>query len=161
MKDIVITLKRDELTYSIDYLTYKVAKVHFSESSPELAVEVASTSSDKDYVDELISSGIENVRNELRWCAERRSRVAGSDGVIPACKEYDIVLRLRDDSGVDAGMLARMIHDYLVHYVAYRYLLLTTAEMAGAFASLAESDLNKVYLHVREEGPERLPLLWK
>jgi len=31
MKDIVITLKKDALMYSIDYMTYKVAKVHFSE----------------------------------------------------------------------------------------------------------------------------------
>ena len=155
MKDIVVSLKREELTYSIDYLTYKVAKVHFSESSPKVAVEVASTPSDKDYVDELIASGIENVRNELRWCVEKRNRVAGTDIVCPACETYDIVLHLADDSRVDPQILGRMIHNYLVYYVAYRYLLLSAPGMAGSFASLSEAALNKVYMHVREEQPSK------
>lgn len=155
MKDIVITLKRSELTYSIDYVTYKVAKVHFSESSPEVASEVASTPSDKDYVDELIASGMENVRNELRWCVGGMNRVAGNDGVCGSHDSYDLVLCLPERNRVDPKILSRLVHDYLVYYVAYRYLLLSAPGIAPSFASLSEAELNKVYMHVREEQPTR------
>ena len=161
MKDIVITLKKDALRYSIDYMTYKVAKVHFSDQTPELAAEVASTPSDQDYMDELTESGLENVRGELRWCVADKNRVAGDDCVCPARGEYDIVLRVRDDSGVDPQTLGRMIHDYVAFYVAYRYLLLTVPAVAASLAALADAELNKVYNHVREEMPATNPLLWK
>lgn len=161
MKDIVITLNKESLTYSIDYMTYKVAKVHFSDQSPELAAEVSSTPSDKDYMDELTASGLENVRSELRWCVAGKNRVAGNDCVCPNVGEYDIVLRVGDGNGLDPQTLGRMIHDYVAYYVAYRYLLLTAPSVAASFAALAEAELNKVYMHVREEVPTRKPLLWK
>ena len=63
MKDIVISLKKNELAYDIEFMTYKVAKVHFAETHPSAAQEVASAPSDHDFIDRLVVSGNENVRN--------------------------------------------------------------------------------------------------
>lgn len=160
MKDIVITLNRNELTYGIDYLCYKVAKVHFSQTDAAVADEVSSTPSDKDYIDQLTAGAIENIRDELRWCLARRSHLAGSDKVDDGQADYDIVLRVRDDSGVEPATLGRLMHDYVVYRVAYQYLLLSAPAVAPSLASLAEAALNKVYLHTREERPTRPPRLW-
>ena len=160
MKNIVITLKENELTYDIDFMTYKVAKVHFSETAPSVAGEVSTTPSDKDYVTRLLISGIENVRNELSWCASYRHRVSATDAVCPQ-HTYDLVFRLSDYNRADPRILGSLIHDYITYYAVYHYLLLTSISHATPFAALAESALNKIYLHVREEQPIQTYRLWK
>ena len=153
MKDIVISMKKNELAYDIVFMTYKVAKVHFAESQPIAAQEVAAAPSDQDFIDRLLLSGIENVRNELRWCAVRHRRVACDDKISGPILSYDIILRIDDNNHADLQVLSSLIHDYLVDYAVYRHLLITATSFAPPFAALAEAALNKIYLHVREEKP--------
>ena len=51
MKTLSITLQKNELCYDIDFITYKVAKVHFHPTQPDTAMEVATAPSDHDFVD--------------------------------------------------------------------------------------------------------------
>ena len=155
MKDIVISLKKNELAYDIEFMTYKVAKVHFSESQPSAAQDVAASPSDQDFIDRMLLSGIENVRNELSWCAVRHRRVASDDKISSPSLSYDIILRINDNNHTDLQVLASLIHDYLVNYAVYHHLLITATSFAPPFAALAEATLNKIYLHVREEKPTR------
>lgn len=155
MKDIVISLKKNELSYDIEFMTYKVAKVHFAETQPSAAQEVAAAPSDQDFIDRLLLSGIENVRNELRWCAVRHRRVASDDKISGPILSYDIILRIEENNHTDLQVLASLIHDYLVNYAVYHHLLITATSFAPPFAALSEATLNKIYLHVREEKPTR------
>ena len=155
MKDIVISLKKNELAYDIEFMTYKVAKVHFAETHPSAAQEVASAPSDQDFIDRLVVSGIENVRNELSWCAVRHRRVASDDKISGLVLSYDILLRIDENNHTDLQVVASLIHDYLVNHAVYHYLLITATSFAPPFAALAEATLNKIYLHVREEKPRR------
>lgn len=155
MKDIVISLKKNELAYDIEFMTYKVAKVHFAESQPIAAQEVAAAPSDHDFIDRLLLSGIENVRNELRWCAVRHRRVACDDKISGRSLSYDIILRIDNNNHADLQVLASLIHDYLVDYAVYHHLLVTATSFAPPFAALAEATLNRIYLHMREEKPTR------
>ena len=155
MKDIVISLKKNELAYDIEFMTYKVATVHFAESQPIAAQEVAAAPSDHDFIDRLLLSGIENVRNELRWCAVRHRRVACDDKISGRSLSYDIILRIDNNNHADLQVLASLIHDYLVDYAVYHHLLVTATSFAPPFAALAEATLNRIYLHMREEKPTR------
>ncbi len=148
-KTLIITLKRDELAYDIDFITYKVAKVHFMEEAPKVAGEVATDVSDKDFVDRLLTSGLENIKDELRWCCQW-SRANSANDIVNGCrKDYDLVLSVRKDWRGSVEVLSSMSHDYLVNYAVFRLLLQVAPNLAPAYASLAESLLHRLYDYMR------------
>ena len=140
----LISLKKNELVYDIEFMTYKVAKIHFMESAPQSAADVAVEEGDRDFVDRLLESAIANVKSELQWCVEDRCHDAVTDMVIPDKHEYDIILNLEHKGGNVAESLCSAIHDYVVHYAVYRFLLMSAHGFALDFAALAETYLNRV-----------------
>ncbi len=156
----LITLKKNELVYDIEFMSYKVAKVHFLESNPQTAPEMAASSDDRDYIDRLLESAVANVKAQLQWCVEERRHDAATDMVSPDKREYDIVLNIDDSLSRMAEPLCSAIHDYVVHYALYRFLLVTATDYAPPFASLAESDINQAYNLARNNMKYKYFSLW-
>ena len=142
---LLITLKKNELLYDIEYMSYKVAKVHFLDTQPQSAAEVTVAEDDRDFVDRLLHSAFANVNDTLQWCVDSRPRTVATDKVCPDVKEYDLVLNIDDKRRTIADALCSAIHDYVVHHALYHYMLMTAPAFAPSFAALAESDINKAY----------------
>lgn len=156
----LITLKKNELVYDIEFMSYKVAKVHFLESHPQTAHEMAASRDDRDYIDRLLESAVANVKSELQWCVDERRHDATSNMISPDKREYDIVLNIDDSSRRMAESLCSAIHDYVVNYALYRFLLITAADYAPPFGALAESNLNQAYSLARNNMKYKFFSLW-
>jgi len=156
----LISLKKNELVYDIEFMTYKVAKIHFLESAPQSAADVAVGVDDRDFVDRLLESAVANVKRELQWCVDDRLHDAVTDMVSPDKHEYDIILNLDFKGGNVAESLCSAIHDYVVHYAVYRFLLMSVPGIAPDFAALAETDLNRVYSLARTNQKYKYYSLW-
>ena len=158
---ILITLKKNEIIYDIEYMSWKVAKVHFLEDQPQTAVSVAvNQNDDKDYVDRLLESAIANVKSELQWCVDSRRQNVATDMVNPDKQEYDIVLDIDDDRQKVADALCSALHDYVVCYATYHCLLLSAPSFAPSLAALAESHINRAYALARNNMKYKYHCLW-
>ena len=148
----LITLKKNELVYDIEFMTYKVAKIHFLDVAPQAATDVAVGDDDRDYVDRLLESAVANVKTELQWCVDERRHDVVTDMVSPDKHDYDIILNIDEKSRKAAESLCSAIHDYVVHYAVYRVMLLAAPGFAPSYAALAESDLNRAYSLARNNS---------
>ena len=159
-KKLIITLKRDELVYDIDFITYKVAKVHFRDGLSEVAGEVATSESDKDYVDRLLMSGMERMKDELRWCVVSERANAASDRLCGCRKDYDLVLNTGEDWRGEASVVASLAHDYVVSDVVGNLLRQVAPDMAPLYEEQAQSRLNRLYGYMRTNQRIRMRLLF-
>ncbi len=158
---LLITLKKNELVYDIEYMSWKVAKVHFLDDQPLTAPSMAvNQDSDRDFVDRLLESAIANVKSELQWCIDSRRHNVATDMVSPDRREYDMVLNIDDDRRNVADALCSAIHDYVVCYATYRFFLLTAPSFAPSLAELAESHINRAYSLARNNMKYKYHCLW-
>ena len=185
MKTLSITLKKNELCYDIDFITYKVAKVHFHPTQPDTAMEVATSPSDHDFVDRLLESAVEQVKERLRFCLDETPYNAVSDRILPdlctappdgnpapapllpppsaGCGSrgaYDLVLRTDDSWKGSLKVLCSAVHNFVVHHVVYHYLQLTAPTFAPAFGEEAEETLDRIGNYMRINHPIKNHLLW-
>lgn len=158
---LIITLKKNELVYDIEYMSWKVAKVHFLEDQPQTAPSVAvNQDDDRDFVDRLLESAVANVKSELQWCVDNRRHNVATDMVSPDRREYDIVLNIDDDRRKVADALSSAIHDYVVSYATCHFFLLTAPSFAPSLAALAESHINRAYSLARNNMKYKYHSLW-
>lgn len=167
MRQIVISLKRGELAFDIDMITYKIAKSHLTsrdsrdETAGSLSTEIACGESDRDYISRLIEEAMENIRSELAWCCQPGSGNTASDMSVPDDNDLELTISVHDDSKTGAQVLCTMIHDYVVSYCVYRHLLSTAPAFAASYATLAENAMSRIYNHVRNNEPTKRYCLWR
>ena len=158
---LLITLKKNELIYDIEYMSWKIAKVHVLNEQPQAAPSVAvNQDDDRDFVDRLIESALANVKHELQWCIDSRHHCVANDEVNPDRSDYDLVLNIDDQRQKLSDALCSAIHDYVACYATYRCLLLSAPSFAPSMAALAESHINRAYSLARNNMNYKYFCLW-
>ncbi len=142
---LLISLKKNELLYDIEYMSYKVAKVHFLDGQPQSVADVAVARDDHDFIDRLLHSAFANVKEKIQWCVDRRPHRVATDMLRPGRHDYDLVLDVNDKRREMADSICSAVHDYVVHHVLHRFLAMTAPEFSDMFADMAENDIERVY----------------
>lgn len=148
-----VKLLRNELIYDIDFVSNRIAKVHFTGETIQNRVNVTTEGDEnQDWIDDTIMNALQNVSQKLRFCHISHSRLSTDEVTANNSEEegpiYVMSLRLPKWKG-SSESLARFIHEYVVNYVLSEWFVMTYMDVSPVYADKASKNLVQIVNEAR------------
>lgn len=162
MKKVKVTLKRDELLYDINSITFFTGRSRRSGDNDEWVADMQSGEEEADLVGRFMQNAAESLRPLLSSVLKQDPSVNEADETVAALRTDDFVFELELNDNFDLNQSAAVstaMHEYIVNRTVSDWFGIANPNEMKIYFDRAELSADKIRraLHRRIKPVRRIP----
>lgn len=144
----VVKLRREEIQYDVDFISWKLAKCRVAESEEERA-ERQTDDESRDWMGRQIETAFDMVKSKIRAYVSGIGSRISSNSKDGNASEWNMELLMEPGWRGEVKQLCSYVHKYVVAYVLSEWFRMTLPGEAQAYVEECDAWMNKIVSEVR------------